>query len=167
MRGRRRRHRGALAGALVAIALLVAACGPPAPPPPPACVGPGAPPDAVTSAVFNATNVSRAGSGLGALAWNPQLWCLASDWSNQMAASASMRHRDLGSVIRSPEYRPYRTLGENILHGPDSMTGDAMHAAWMGSAPHAANILSAQFSSFAFAYTLANGQVWATENFGG
>jgi uncharacterized protein YkwD len=37
----------------------------------------------------------------------------------------------------------------------------------MASPPHQANILSPAFSSMGFAFTIADGQVFATENFGG
>jgi len=164
---RHRRNRVRPALGVLAIALIGAACSPAVASAPPACVGPSAPPDAVSSAVFNATNVARSSSGLSPLNWNPQLWCLASDWSNQMMASGSMHHRDLSPVLRSADYDGYNTLGENILHGPDSLSGDAMHAAWMDSPEHRANILSPAFNSFAFAFTVSGGQAWATENFGG
>jgi len=166
MRGYRR-NRVRLALAALAIAAVGAACSPSVAPAPPACVGPPGPPDAVSSAVFDATNLGRYLSRLPALTWNPQLWCLASDWSNQMAASGSMQHRNLSPVLFSTDYNSYNTLGENILHGPDSLSGDAMNTAWMDSPEHRANILSPAFSSFAFAFTVSGGQVWATENFGG
>lgn len=166
MRGRER-NRATLALVALAIAVIVAACSPPAAPPPPACVGPATPPDATTSAVFNATNLARNASGLPALNWNPQLWCLAGDWSSQMAASDNMAHRDLNPVIRSADYAGYQTLGENVLRSPGPMSGDAMHAAWMGSPSHQANILAPAFNSFAFAFTVSGGVTWATENFGG
>jgi len=167
----RRTKLGAL-GAALAIAAIAGACStgptPSAAPAPAAqgCNGPGGPPDATTSAIFNATNASRGASGLGGLRWDPQLWCLASGWSRVMGDSGSMRHRDIGASLNSAEFAGYRTLGENVLNGPAGMSGDAMHAAWMNSPAHRANILSGAFSSFAVAI-YNNGQVWATENFGG
>ena len=164
---------GALVVAL-AIAGAAAACGPtpspspsPAAAPPSACQGPGGPPDAMTSAIFNATNASRGSAGLPPLAWNPRLWCLASEWSKVMGDSNNMYHRDLGATIRSPEFSGYGTLGENVLVGPSNMSGADMHSAWMNSPEHRANILSGAFSSFAVATYSVNGSVWATENFGG
>ncbi|MCJ7438554.1 MAG: CAP domain-containing protein [Acidimicrobiia bacterium] len=164
----RGKKRATVAIAAIAVALIVSACGSPAPPAAaPGCSGPGAPPDAASVAVLNATNVSRGGAGLGPLSWNGQLWCLASEWSNHLAAINSLVHRDLGATLRSAEYAGYRTLGENILRGAAGMSGDAMHAAWMGSPLHRANILSPAFSSIGFAFAFGNGQVFATENFGG
>jgi uncharacterized protein YkwD len=78
-----------------------------------------------------------------------------------------MHHRDLGTVLAAPDYAGYQTVGENVLQGPPNMSGGSMHDAWMNSPEHRANILSGAFSSFAVAVYYANGQVWATENFGG
>jgi uncharacterized protein YkwD len=162
---------GALIAAL-AIAAFAAACGPtpqagPAPAAAPSCQGPGGPPDATTSTIFNLTNASRASAGLAPLSWDTQLWCLASGWSKEMGDSNNMHHRDLAAVLRSPGYGGYQTIGENVLFGPSNMSGDAMHSAWMNSPSHRENILSGGFSSFAVATYTVNGQVWATENFGG
>jgi uncharacterized protein YkwD len=160
---------GALVATLV-IAAVGAACGPqPAAGPSQGggCGGPGGPPDATTSAIYNATNASRGSAGLAPLSWDPQLYCLASGWSQEMGNSNNMHHRDLGAMLRSPGYGGYRTLGENVLFGPSNMSGGAMHSAWMNSPEHRANILSGAFGSFAVAIHHANGSVWATENFGG
>ena len=164
---------GSLVAAL-ALAAVVAACGP-APAPGPsgggggggggACAG--GPPDATTAEIYAATNASRASAGLPPLQWDAQLSCLAGEWSKVMGDSGSMHHRDLGTVLGSPEYAGYGTVGENVLQGPSGMSGGAMHSAWMSSPAHQANILSGSFSSFAVAVYYANGQVWATQNFGG
>ena len=157
----------AAAIAVLALAAMGAACMPPAPAPP-SCNAPAGPPDAVTSAVYNGTNGTRAYFGKGALAWNGQLYCLAADWSMQLGQSGSFHHRDLGPVINSPAYAGYRTLGENILRGPASMTGNDMMNAWMASPGHAANILSGSYTSIGIGlYYAADGSVYATQNFGG
>jgi len=182
MRGTRR-QRASIAAAALAIAVIASACvpsAPPAAPPaapapapapapagPPACTGPGGPPDAASAAILNATNASRAGAGLAPLAWNPRLWCLASSWSSHLAAINALEHSDLNATLHSSDYATYRTLGENLLRGPVGMSGDSMHTAWMGSPAHAANVMSPAFNSFAVALTASNGQVFATENFGG
>ena len=165
-RAAHKRRFGVVVAAL-AVAILASACVKPAPPAASGCSGPGAPPDAASVAVLNATNTSRAAVGVAPLVWNGQLWCLASAWSNNLAAVKGLVHRDLNATIRSSEYQGYQTLGENILKGSAGMSGDDMHAAWMASPLHQANILSPAFSSMGFAFTIANGQVFATENFGG
>jgi uncharacterized protein YkwD len=158
---------------VLAAGALAAACAPaPSPPPPPptaGCRGPAGPPDAVTQRIFDRVNSDRAANGLGGLSWNPQLACLATDWSTQLGTSGTFRHRDLNAVIRSPDYAGYRTLGENILRGPASLTGDQMEDSWMNSPGHRANLLSGAFTSIGIGlyYTPDGAQVYATQNFGG
>jgi uncharacterized protein YkwD len=163
--GTARRWVGTLA-AVGALALLGTACAPgsgAAPPVGAQSCGP----DATANAIFAYTNASRAQTGLPALVWNGQLGCLAGAWSQYLAATNTFNHRDLNSVITSPDYRGYHTLGENLLRGPASMSSAAMHTAWMNSPDHRANILSPSYTSIGVGLAYANGQVVATENFGG
>jgi uncharacterized protein YkwD len=122
----------------------------------------------VIADVFRDVNADRAAAGLRALSWNPQLYCLANDWSAFMAGGATLQHRDLNTTIRTTAYSSYRTLGENILRGPGGMTGAAMEDAWMASPGHRANILSGGFSSIGISLSWgSDGRVYATQNFGG
>jgi uncharacterized protein YkwD len=168
---RAKRHGKRKVGAAIAVLALAAvgaACGPAAAPAPPSCNGPAGPPDAVTSTVLNETNAKRNQAGRASLSWNRQLYCLAVDWSTQLGQSGSFHHRNLGPVINSPEYAGYHTLGENILRGPASMSGASMVSAWMASPGHAANILSPSYTSIGIGlFYTSNGQVYATQNFGG
>jgi len=161
--GQARRWWGALAGAAV-LTVVGAACAP-AGPPPPAAQSCGM--DATSVAILADVNRSRAQAGLPGLAANGQLACLAQGWSGYLASTGGFFHRDLASVLQSPGYGGYRTLGENILRGPATMSADAMHTAWMNSPDHRANILSPAFTSVGVGLASANGQVWATEDFGG
>jgi uncharacterized protein YkwD len=71
-------------------------------------------------------------------------------------------------VLQSPGYSGYQTLGENILHGPGSLTGADMETAWMNSPAHRANILSTSFTSVGIAEAFASdGSVYVTADFGG
>jgi uncharacterized protein YkwD len=172
--GGRRRGLGTL---VVALAVLAAACGRPTPAPaPPAspvsatttssCAS--SPPDALTARVFQRTNADRAANGANPLRWDGHLYCMARDWSMHMAAINTMVHQDLVSAIHSPAYSSYRTLGENILHGPGEMTGDQMQDAWMASPGHRANILAGSYTSFAVATAIApDGALYAAAEFGG
>jgi uncharacterized protein YkwD len=168
MQAIRSRRVKTLVGGL-AVAALVTACGPRPSAGPPPCAAPSTPTHPISSAILNRVNADRAGSGLPGLSWNRQLYCLATDWSKQMAASGSLRHRDLNVTIRSAGYERYRTLGENILRGGTGMTGEQMEAAWMASAPHRANILSSSFTSIGIGLAVSpDGTLaYATQNFGG
>ncbi|HWW43898.1 MAG TPA: CAP domain-containing protein [Acidimicrobiia bacterium] len=156
--GKARRWAGILA-ATVALGFLGASC---ASAPAPQCGM-----DPTSAAIFNDVNVSRNQNGLPSLAPNGQLTCLAQGWSAYMAATNSFEHRNLSAVLASPGYGGYHTLGENILEGPAGMTADQMHTAWMNSPDHRANILDGAYSSLGIGLAYANGQVWATEDFGG
>jgi len=146
-----------------AVALLGAACAPG--PPPVGSQSCGA--DTTSNNILYYTNVARGQAGLPGLVWNGQLGCLAVSWSQYLASTNTFFHRDLASVIRSPGFGGYHTLGENILKGPASMSASDMQTAWMNSPDHRANILSPAYSSVGIGLAYANGQVWATEDFGG
>lgn len=162
-RNRTRRARASLAVAVVALGVVAAACTGEAPPPP-GC--PTAPPDAITSTIFNSANADRQANGLGTLGWNARLACLASEWSQVMAGEGRLVHRDLGATIRSPGFESYTGLAENIFVGPGSVSGASIHGAWMGSPSHRSNIFG-PYDSIGVAYTRGpDGRLWATENFG-
>ena len=130
------------------------------------CGAPGGPPDAVTSTIFQRTNADRAANGLGALVWNPQLYCLAIDWSTQLGNSGTFDHRDLNSVLHSGAFAGYTALGENLLRAGASVDGNQMEDAWLNSPGHRANIMQGAYTSFGIAVYYVNGQVYATVNFG-
>jgi uncharacterized protein YkwD len=123
--------------------------------------------DATSRAVFTDLNITRGMNGLPPLSASPQLTCLAQGWSGYLASIDGFFHRDLQSVIDSPAYSGYHTLGENILEGPASMTANDMNTAWFNSPEHRANMLSGSFSSVGIGVAYVNGSVWATEDFGG
>jgi uncharacterized protein YkwD len=155
--------------AACAVAVAVSACGPPV-----QAVrgstwcanGGAAPADAVTSVIYNRVNADR--GVLGGLSWNAQLACLALEWSAQLGSSGAFFHRDLNAVLSSPAYRGWHTLGENLLRGPASMSGDAIEDSFMNSPAHRDNILSPAFNSVGvgISYT-PDGRVYVTQNFGG
>lgn len=167
--GSKVRRRIALVVAAAGLVTLLAACQPQAPAAQKvaATCGPATPDNPTTQAIFDRVNSDRAANGLGPLAWNPQLGCLAQDHSNTMATTGSFEHRDLSATIRQPDYASYASLGENILVGPNTMSGTEMEDAWMNSPGHRANILSPNFDSIGIAVgSSPDGRVWATQNFG-
>lgn len=134
----------------------------------PACAAPSGPPDPVSATILADTNTDRGAAGLDALSWNPQLYCLALEWSTTLANSGSFEHRDLDAVLGSSAYRSYDTLGENLLRGSAGVGGDAMEQAWMRSPGHRANILQPKYTSMGVAVVVTpGGMVYASENFGG
>jgi uncharacterized protein YkwD len=166
--GALRKRRVGLAVAVAGVVVLLAACQPkPATTAAASNCGPKAPDNSITQQVFDRVNSDRAANGLGPLSWNAQLACLAQDHSNWMATTGSFTHRDLSATIRQPDYANYASLGENILVGPNTMSGGAMEDAWMNSPGHRANILSPNFDSIGIAVGWSpDGRIWATQNFG-
>ena len=123
-------------------------------------------PDAVASVLVSRVNVDRVAIGLKPLVWNPQLFCLAQEWSITQGDAGTINHRDLTAVLRSPAYQKYRTLGENLLRGPAYINADQMHEAWMESPTHRENVLKPAYTSIGIALTYtSDGRVFATENF--
>ena len=147
------------AGALV---LGAAGCYAPAPAPAGNCGM-----DSISSQEVAWVNADRAGAGLPGLSASGQLTCLAQSWSAHLASTNSFYHQNLGAVLNSPAYAGFNTLGENILQGPAGINAGSMNYAWMNSPEHRANILSGAYRWIGIGVAYANGEVWATEEFGG
>ena len=161
------RTRKNLAIVAVALALAGAACVPRAGSPPPATSASGCGATALANELATLTNQARAFVGVRALSWDSQLACLATDWSRYMASTGTLQHRDLNATLRTAAYSGYRTLGENILRGPTSMTARQMYDAWMASPSHRANILSAAYTRIGIGSATSGSTLYATQNFGG
>ncbi|MBC7402141.1 MAG: CAP domain-containing protein [Microbacteriaceae bacterium] len=105
-------------------------------------------------------NQTRASAGLPGLIHHRSMDAVALQWANQMGASQVMSHNpDYSTQIPSGLSR----AGENIVMGQP--TPSEMHAAWMNSAPHRANILG-DFTDIGIAFVTVNGTIWGVEDFG-
>ena len=120
---------------MVALALAAAACAPP-----------GSPGSGATGDMVQAVNQDRAAAGLGGLAWDEQLHGLAQSHANEIAASGSLWHSDLGGWLAMPWMGAWRSLGENLLVAPAGTNAWSAEDMWMGSGPHRANILNGGFN---------------------
>ena len=131
---------------------------------------PGVPPaDPVQNAVLDGMNFQRSLAGSPGLTNSPKLGWLAQVWAATMGSTAGLTHQNLADrLFNDPEYAGYSTLGENILVGPGNMSADQMVNAWMGSAPHRANILNGSFNIAGIGYFhSADGRLWVCVDFGG
>jgi uncharacterized protein YkwD len=129
----------------------------------------GAPaPDSYTQSMYYALNVDRVANGLPPLTRSPKLENTAGTWAWQMASVGTLYHQNLTALLYSADYSYYRTLGENIIVGPGSMTPGALEAAWRASPPHWANITSRAFNVVGIGYWRGpDGRIWAVQDFGG
>lgn len=135
--------------------------------------------DSIEQQVVTLVNQARVNAGLAPLAVNAQLssaarWHSANmaNFSNSIGANSAMQHTLLGSWLPTVTtrldyagYAAYFTYGENIAYGYE--TAQAVFDAWMNSAGHRANILSANFTEIGVArVTNAAGVPFWTQNFG-
>ena len=154
-RRRARRWRRAMPLVPVVMALIAAACAPPS--------SPGTP----TGDVASAVNADRAGAGLAPLGWDDQLYALAQQHADALAASQSLWHSDLGAMIASPYMGAWRALGENLAEAPRGTFSTQIEDLWMASGPHRANILNGGFNRIGVGWaTDGAGKVWVVALFG-
>lgn len=109
--------------------------------------------------IHSLVNQSRAGSGLRPLTLNGSLNQVALSWANQMAASGVLAH--------NPSYASqipggWTAAGENVAQGYP--TGAEVHAGWMASAGHRANVLG-NFTDIGIAHIAAGGTWWSVQVF--
>ncbi|MGH1564266.1 CAP domain-containing protein [Mumia sp. DW29H23] len=121
----------------------------------------GAPSQAASDAdtIASRANAARADEGLAPLSRNASLDAVALAWAHQMAEDEEMSHNpDVAEQIPGG----WRRVGENVAYGYP--TGAAMHAGWMGSSGHRANILG-DYTDIGIAFLKANGTTWGVQVF--
>jgi uncharacterized protein YkwD len=126
------------------------------------------PSDSFQRALFNALNYDRATVGMSPLTWSPKLANTAGTWAHHMSSVNTLYHQDLTALLYSPDYTNYRSLGENILVGPGSMSANTIESSFRASAPHWANITSSAYNLVGIGYYRgADGRLWVVQDFGG
>jgi uncharacterized protein YkwD len=126
------------------------------------------PSDPFTNGLFQALNADRQANGLPPLTWSPKLANSAGGWAVSMMQANSLVHNNLSAMLYSPMYSGYRTLGENIIVGPGSMSPSAIESAWRASPNHWRNITSTSFNVVGIGYARGpDGRIWAVQDFGG
>lgn len=104
-------------------------------------------------------NDARSANGLSGLVRNPALDSVAASWASQLAASGALSHNpSVGAQIPGG----WTSWGENVAQGHP--TGAAMHAGWMDSPGHRANVLG-DFTDLGVAFIAAGGTTWGVEVF--
>jgi uncharacterized protein YkwD len=106
-----------------------------------------------------ATNQARAAAGVGALSVSGDLSAAATRQAQDMAASGVLYHTpNLSSAVCC-----WVVLGENVGEGPSAAR---LHAAFMASPEHRANILRSSFTQIGVGYAIDHrGTLWVSEMF--
>ncbi len=116
--------------------------------------------------LFNSVNRERAAQGLSVLQWDDALASAAHDHASQMALHNLMSHQlpgepELIARANAAGVR-FSVIAENVAIGPDAST---IHAAWMRSAGHRANILRPELNALGIAVVQGNGGLFAVQDF--
>lgn len=127
----------------------------------PAEAAPYGTPSAFEREILNATNAERARHGLRGFGVSTCATYYAQRWSRQMAATRTMSHQNIATVMSSCHGT---AAAENVGYG--RVTATQLVAMWMRSSTHRANILSTRYNRLGVGATrLSNGTVYATEDF--
>jgi uncharacterized protein YkwD len=107
----------------------------------------------------SATNSARAAAGLGSLSVSSDLTAAATRQANAMAQSNTLYHTpNLASAVCC-----WVSLGENVGMGQSIAS---IHAAFMASPAHRANILSRSYTQIGVGYAVdSHGSLWVSEIF--
>ena len=109
--------------------------------------------------IYALLNDARWADGQSGLVRNTDLDQVAAAWATNLAASGTLAHNpDYASQIPAG----WSNAGENVAQGqPDAGT---MHAAWMTSPGHRANILGS-YTDVGIAFLTAGGTTWGVQVF--
>jgi Cysteine-rich secretory protein family len=109
--------------------------------------------------LYALVNDARAADGLPALVRNASIEAVALNWANTMAASGKLEHN---AAAASQLPSGWSASAENIATGQPNAT--VMHADWMASAGHRANILG-DYTDVGIAFITVKGTTWGVQNF--
>ena len=116
--------------------------------------------------LFESANRERAAHGSPPLKWDATLAHAAQQHALRMAKQNSLSHQfpgepDLPARAIQAGSR-FSALAENVAEGSSAAN---IHAQWMKSPHHRANLLDTELDSVGIAVTQRNGQLFAVEDF--
>ena len=115
--------------------------------------------------LFAAANQARRAQGLAPLRWDESLATAARRHAKVMAVRGSARHGFEGEPSLSARVKQagahFSWLSENVTQGP---TPEFIHAQFMKSPPHRANILDRDMDSIGIGVVEQRGQLFAVED---
>jgi uncharacterized protein YkwD len=116
--------------------------------------------------LFDATNRERRAHGLPALQWNDALAIAARRHAIEMAQKDTLSHQFPGEASLPSRVRQtgahFVWLSENVALGPNT---SLIHAQFVKSPPHRANILDTDMNVVGIGIVERNGQLFAVEDF--
>ncbi len=116
--------------------------------------------------LFASVNQARRAEGLAPLRWDESLAAAARRHAEAMAEHGSAQHGFEGEPSLSARVKQtgvhFRWLSENVMQGPSP---EFIHAQFMKSAPHRANILDREMDSIGVGVVERGGQLFAVEDF--
>jgi uncharacterized protein YkwD len=116
--------------------------------------------------LFASVNQARRAQGLAPLRWDESLATAARHHAEVMAEHGSAQHGFGGEPSLSARVKQagahFAWLSENVTQGPSS---DFIHAQFMKSPPHRANILDRDMDSIGIGVVEQGGQLFAVEDF--
>lgn len=119
-------------------------------------------PSAAEAQVLALINTERAGAGLPALRLTAGATSVARAWSAHMAAHTLDHNPKLVGDLAQTGVGDWRWVAENVGQGHSV---DQVHAMFMGSPMHRANILGPQFSQVGIGVATSGDQVFVTLDF--
>jgi uncharacterized protein YkwD len=116
--------------------------------------------------LFTALNHERAAQGLPALQWDNALALAARHHADRMTQANQLSHQlpsepDLMARAKEAGAR-YSSIAENVAVGPDP---SSIHAMWMRSPGHRANILSPELTAVGIAVERGSAGLFAVQDF--
>jgi uncharacterized protein YkwD len=116
--------------------------------------------------LFDYANHERSAQGLPALRWNHALALAAQKHAAVMAQKGSLSHQFPGEASLSGRAGQsgahFVWLAENVAQGPSAQI---IHAEWVKSPNHRANLLDRDMDSIGIAVAQRDGQWFAVEDF--
>jgi len=116
--------------------------------------------------LFASVNQARRAQGLAPLRWDESLATAARRHAEVMAEHGSAQHGFEGEPSLSARVKQagvhFSSLSENVTQGPSP---EFIHAQFMKSPPHRANILDRDMDSVGIGVVERGGQLFAVEDF--
>jgi hypothetical protein len=118
------------------------------------------------SILLNAANHDRAAIGLAPFQWDANLAAAARLHAQRMAQRSTLSHQFPGEQplqVRAMEAGArFSLIAENVAEGPSPQ---GLHAQWMNSPPHRANLLDRELNSIGIAVVQSGNMLFAVQDF--